>query len=791
VAGKNTVEIILSARDKASQAVNKALGTVEGSASKAMGALKTSATVAAGALATLTGVIGKVGIQYNAMMEQSQIAWETILGSQEEAKKTLKELEVMGAKTPFEFEGLDKAAKLLNMAGFEGDNLFNTLTSVGDAVSAVGGGADELQGISMAIFQMASKGKISAEEMNQLAERGIPAWEMVAQQMGVSTQEVMKMSENGKLMAEDVLPKLTKEMGERFGGAMQKQSQTFNGMLSTLKDNLKMISGELSRGLFEKFKGILAGILPILDQFVTGLKENGLAGALKAVLPPSVYDSLQKIHEGFLLLKQGVMTFYEAFMSVWNNTGEIENILGKIGISPEKAEMARVFFQGIIDAFGIAKQGIIDTISVVKQVLLTAVEFWKGLYSGEGNLGQTFLNMIQTIKSIALPILSEAISFIKSILSELKIFWDENGQQIVQAMKNAMSAVAAIFEWLAPIVKFIILTLFEYVKGVISGALDMIMGLVKVFAGLFTGDFQKMWEGIKQIFSGAIEFVWNLINLMFVGRIIGGIKTMVTKGVEMFKGFWTTSGEIFKNLDTQIWNIITNFVSKIIGSLRGLYEQGTRIFSILKGFGESTFSALRNTLISLADNIWFGVKSKFLSLFESAKSIFGNLLGSAKTMFGRVKDAITSPIETAKNTVRNAIDAIKGFFTGMKVKIPMPHFNVSVSKMSVSGVDIPVPIPNLDVDWYDKGGIFTGPQIIGVGEKRPEFVGALDDLRAIVRDEFSKVNNNGNDSHGDIYLSVSTKDVTELNNIVDWAKHIKQTARQYGESLPKYMDVKV
>lgn len=166
MARRNSVEIVLSARDQASSAISKAFGQLEGASSRVMGVIKRGAAVAGAALATLTGVVGKVGISYNAMMEQSAIAWETILGSQKEAKKTLEQLQIMGAKTPFEFEGLDRAAKLLNMAGYEGENLFKTLTAVGDAVSAVGGGQEELEGISMAIFQMASKGKISAEEIN-------------------------------------------------------------------------------------------------------------------------------------------------------------------------------------------------------------------------------------------------------------------------------------------------------------------------------------------------------------------------------------------------------------------------------------------------------------------------------------------------------------------------------------------------------------------------------------------------------------------------------------------------
>lgn len=145
--------------------VNGKLGRLGAGASAAMGAIGGAVAAAATAMGALGGAVSKVGIEYNAMKEQALIAWETILGSAEKATETVQRLEQMGALTPFEYEDLDKAAKKLQMAGFEGERLFTTLTAVGDAVSAIGGGADELQGVSMAIFQMASKGKISAEEI--------------------------------------------------------------------------------------------------------------------------------------------------------------------------------------------------------------------------------------------------------------------------------------------------------------------------------------------------------------------------------------------------------------------------------------------------------------------------------------------------------------------------------------------------------------------------------------------------------------------------------------------------
>lgn len=97
----------------------------------------------------------------------------------------------------------------------------------------------------------------------------------------------------------------------------------------------------------------------------------------------------------------------------------------------------------------------------------------------------------------------------------------------------------------------------------------------------------------------------------------------------------------------------------------------------------------------------------------------------------RKKDALDIWDQTV-NGFKDGIDKIKGFFSGLDLSLPdikmpkMPKFKIT------GGFDLNTrSVPS--VDWYDKGGIFTGPQVIGVGEKRPEFVGALEDLEVIVK----------------------------------------------------------
>jgi tape measure domain-containing protein len=721
MAGKNTVEIILSAKDQASKAVKAAMGSVQSSASAAMSTIKTGAAVATAAIVTLTGAISKVGVGYNAMMEQSAIAWETILGSQEEAIKTLKTLEIMGAKTPFEFEGLDKAAKLLNMAGYEGDNLFKTLTAVGDAVSAVGGGQDELQGISMAIFQMASKGKISAEEMNQLAERGIPAWKMIADAQGKSVQQMMEMSQNGELFAKDVLPQLTEQLGKRFGGAMEKQSTTFNGMLSTIKDNLKMIASQMSQNLFENLKSSMENAIPLLSGFMELLKgdsiqfieiitkafgqEQGLK-IIKFFL--GARDAIEQFKGYVDIGKEAIKGLFAAFVG---NEGAAVSMLHRVGLSSEQVEL------------------VLSAVETIKAYISGLLAYWKMVFKGLLAAAMMLWNLLLPL---IIPALTAVVSFIKEKLAVIKQFWDQNGAQIVLAVKNAFTLLLNIIKVIMPAVLFIIKMIWDNIKGVIDGALKIIMGLIKIFAGLFTGDFSKMWEGIKQLFSGAIQFLWNLINLMMFGRILGGIKAFVTKGVSSFTGFWSKTVEVFKNLDVHAVNIVNGFVSRVVGFIRSLYTKGTQIFGTLRAFGVSTFQALGSAIQTVASTLVQIVIGRFQSMYTGAKFVFQGLFNTAKSMFSKVGNAITNPIKTAKDLILGFIGKIKSAFANMGTKIPLPHF--AVSNFSLNPKDwVKNGLPKLSVDWYDKGGVFYGPQIIGVGEKRPEFVGALEDLEGIVR----------------------------------------------------------
>jgi tape measure domain-containing protein len=220
--------------------------------------------------AALTAAAG-FGIKFNAEMETAQMSFETLLGSADKAKGMISNLQAFAANTPFEFPGIQKSAKLMLAMGFNAEQVMPSLNAIGNAVSAIGGNEETLNGVTVAIGQMMTKGKISAEEMNQLAERGIGGWDILAKSMGKSKAELMALAAQGKLMSEQAIPALMEGMQSKYAGAMEKQAKTFTGTLSTLKDTLNMFMGQLSKPMFEKMsKG-----LQDLTAKVVELQKNG------------------------------------------------------------------------------------------------------------------------------------------------------------------------------------------------------------------------------------------------------------------------------------------------------------------------------------------------------------------------------------------------------------------------------------------------------------------------------------------------------------------------------------
>lgn len=223
---------------------------------------------------------------------------------------------------------------------------------------------------------------------------------------------------------------------------------------------------------------------------------------------------------------------------------------------------------------------------------------------------------------------------------------------------------------------------FRFISDTLSTVLDVILNTVDFFIAVFSGDWEGAWEAVKNIFSS----IWNGLVSWFT-NILETIKGVLDVALGWIGTSWEQVWTNVKNFFTNIWNGIKDFISSTINSI------STTISNVITGIKttvNNVFSAIKTTI----SNIFNGIKD------------------TATSVWNAIKTAITTPIENAKEKVREAINAIKGFFSGLKLELPhikLPHFSISGS-FSLS----PPSVPHINIDWYKSGGIMAGPTIFGM-----------------------------------------------------------------------------
>lgn len=191
------------------------------------------------------------GIEYNAQIEKYTTGFTNMLGSAEAAQQVMSQIQEDAAKTPFDVASLTQANQYLISAGENASYARSTIMALGDAVSATGGGNDELNRMAQNLQQIANTGKATAVDIKQFAYAGIDVYGILADYTGKSTAEVQKMTISYDLLTQAL--QAASEEGGRYYNSMDTQSQTMNGRVSTLKDNVKqlagLMTGDLSSGI--------------------------------------------------------------------------------------------------------------------------------------------------------------------------------------------------------------------------------------------------------------------------------------------------------------------------------------------------------------------------------------------------------------------------------------------------------------------------------------------------------------------------------------------------------------
>lgn len=283
--------------EKALKKTNSGLVNFEskiGSSGKSMASAIAQGTVMAGvfsklyaaALSAAEGFISS-GIEYNAQIEKYTTGFTNMLGSAEAAQQVMSQIQEDAAKTPFDVESLTKANQYLISAGENASYARNTIMALGDAVSATGGGNDELNRMAQNLQQIANTGKATAVDIKQFAYAGIDVYGILADYTGKSTAEVQNMTISYDLLTQAL--QAASEEGGRYYNSMDTQSQTMNGRVSTLQDNVKQLAGLLTGDLSSGVGVVIGNLNDLIVKAQEAYKTDGwigLAGAITGLTEP-------------------------------------------------------------------------------------------------------------------------------------------------------------------------------------------------------------------------------------------------------------------------------------------------------------------------------------------------------------------------------------------------------------------------------------------------------------------------------------------------------------------------
>lgn len=278
----------------------------------------TAGTLAAKAYATIGSTLlsaGKkvveAGVSYNAQLEQYQTALTNMLGSASAAENALEQIKQDAARTPFDTAGLVKANELLISTGVDADSSRKVILALGDAVSATGGGNEELSRMAQNLQQIKNAGKATAADIKQFAYAGIDVYGILADYTGKSTAEVQKMTVTYDVLTA-ALEKASDE-GGRYYNSMSTQSETLNGQMSTLTDNATQLAGLMTADLTDGIKMVVGNLNDMTVAAAEAYKTDGWVGLAKEIaslnpLVSGVISEMSALGDGLSTIAQNAIS---------------------------------------------------------------------------------------------------------------------------------------------------------------------------------------------------------------------------------------------------------------------------------------------------------------------------------------------------------------------------------------------------------------------------------------------------------------------------------------------------
>ena len=780
-------------------------------------------------MSKVSAISGATGEEFDALREKAREMGSITKFSASEAGAAFEYMAMAGWKTGDMLDGIEG---IMNLAAASGEDLATTSDIVTDALTAFGLSAKDSGHFADILAAASSNANTNVSMMGETFKYAAPiagalgySAEDTALAIGLMANAGIKSTQAGTALR-TIMTSLNGEIklsGERLGEVVIQTSNADGTMrpfadiimdcreaFSKLSESEKASTAEALVG-----KNAISGFLAImnaaegdLDKLSSSIDTcdgaskrmadtmqdnlNGQVTILKsalqelaiqigAALMPTVRNTVSKVQEFVVKLQQmddGTRNMILKLAAFAAAIGPVLLFLGKLtgGVGKSMQSIASMG-KGILTFVNQAKLG---------------VGAGGKLVSAIGAIGPVGLGVVAAIAVLASAFVTlwknneEFRNKVTAIWDGIKAKFEAFGQAITDRLnslgfdfENITEVLSAVWENFCNILAPVFEVAFALVSSVLGTVLDVLLGLFDVFAGIFTGNWETVWNGVKEVFSsiwnGIVDFfgvIWDRIGSTVMGALsaIGaaistawnGISSAISSVMEGISQFLSIS-----------WNAIKALITPIV---EGIKTGVVTAWNTMK----TTVSSVMDGINSKVSSVWEGIKDTVSGAVEAIKNGISSGLNAAKTtvsnIFTDIKSGISNAMNTAKNTVSNAIQAIKGKFnfSWSLPKLKLPHISIS-GRFSID----PPSVPHFSISWYkkamDEGMILNSPTIFGMkgnelmagGEAGSETVVGTKSLMEMIRNAVASMAGGTTINYGGVNINVYAKENQDIRALAD------------------------